>query len=91
MQQRINEAEGRADAIRVVSDATAEGVRLVSDALRQPGGSAALKVRLVEQYLQELNKIIATSDVSVLPMEVAQLQAAVDGLSQVANHGRKTR
>jgi regulator of protease activity HflC (stomatin/prohibitin superfamily) len=91
MQQRINEAEGRADAIRVVADATAEGVKLVSEALRQPGGSAALKVRLVEQYLQELDKIIATSDVSVLPMEVAQLQAAVDGLSQVASHGRKTR
>ena len=87
MQQRINEAEGRADAIRVVADATADGVRLVSEALRKPGGSAALKVRLVEQYIQELNKIVRTSDVSVLPMEVAQIQTAVDGFRQVTMDG----
>ena len=87
MQQRINEAEGRADAIRVVADATAEGVRLVSEALRQPGGSDALKVRLVEQYIQEFNKIIKTSDISVLPLEVAKIQTAVDGLRQVAMDG----
>src|SRR6188508_3561217 len=37
-QQQINEAEGQANAILAVARATAEGVRQVADAIRQPGG-----------------------------------------------------
>jgi len=83
MQRRINEAEGRADAIRVVADATALGIAAVAEALRQPGGQAALQTRLVEQYIDEMQKIIAGADVSVLPLEVAQLKATFEGLGRV--------
>ena len=48
-QQQINEAEGQANAILAVARATAEGIRQVADAIRQPGGVEATQLRVAEQ------------------------------------------
>src|ERR687894_2489073 len=40
-QQQINEAEGQASAILAVANATAEGIRLVADTMKMPGGYEA--------------------------------------------------
>lgn len=82
-QKRINEAEGRAAEIRLVADAQAEGARLIAEAVRKPGGSMALRTQLVESYLQELGRIVETSNVSVVPTEIAAVQSVVEGVATV--------
>jgi hypothetical protein len=52
-QQQINEAEGQAQAILAVAKATAEGIRQVADAIRQPGGLEATQLRVAEHYLTQ--------------------------------------
>src|SRR5204862_6893026 len=42
-QQQINEAEGQAQATLAIASATADGIRKVADALRQPGGHEAMQ------------------------------------------------
>ncbi|GAB4422700.1 MAG: stomatin-like protein [Turneriella sp.] len=80
-QKRINEAEGRSAEIRLVADATARGLRRIAEAIGKPGGASAVKMRIVEQFLEEFGKVLAQSKVSVVPARIAELQAYFQGLS----------
>jgi regulator of protease activity HflC (stomatin/prohibitin superfamily) len=82
-QKRINEAEGKAAEIRLVAEATAEGARLVAEAIRKPGGELALQTQLVEQYIQEMGKVLETAEVTVVPPQLASLKGLVEGLSRL--------
>ena len=53
-QKRINESNGRAAEIRLLAEASAEGVRLVAEAIQAPGGDQAVKMNLTEQFIGEL-------------------------------------
>ena len=46
----MNEAEGKAKGMTIVADATAKGIERVGQAITRPGGSAALKMKLVDQW-----------------------------------------
>lgn len=83
--RRINEANGRASEIRLLAHAQAEGVRLVADAIQKPGGDLAVKNQLMEQYLNELGKILGAARVSVVPTQVASLRGLMDGISKIAD------
>ena len=83
--RRINEADGRASEIRVVADATAQGIALVAEAIRKPGGAAAVRMRLIDQFLDELGKILSTAQVSVVPGQLANTRAFFQGLGEVAS------
>lgn len=76
-QRRINEAEGRARAIAIVTEANAEGIRLIGEAIRKPGGKNAVTMQVTQQYIEELGRILAVSDVQMLPLEPAQVQASL--------------
>ena len=84
-QRRINVAKGRAEAISIVADATAEGTRLIAAAVQQEGGSAALKMQLVEEYIDTLTDITQEASVSVVPLELAKIKGFFEGLSDVAD------
>lgn len=77
-QRRINLAEGRSKAIEITSNATAEGLRLIADALSQPGGRTAMGIRLAENYIQRFEHIIKKSNVSVYPENIAGLTTFSD-------------
>jgi regulator of protease activity HflC (stomatin/prohibitin superfamily) len=82
-QKRINEANGRAAEIRLIADATAKANQMVADALQTPGGDAAVKVQIAEQYIHELGRILDGADVTVVPQGVAQMQGFFEGMSQL--------
>ena len=83
-QRRINEANGRAAEIRLLAHAQAEGIRLVAEAIKKPGGDLAVKTQLLEQYINELGRILAAAKVSVVPAQVASLRGLMDGIGAVA-------
>lgn len=80
-QKRINEADGRGAEIRLVADATARGLRRIAEAIGKPGGASAVKMRIVEQFLEEFGKVMAHSKISVVPARIAELQGYFQGLS----------
>ncbi|WP_029409789.1 SPFH domain-containing protein [Treponema pedis] len=91
-QRKINLAEGRSKAIEITSNATAEGLRLIADALSQPGGKTAMGIRLAENYIQRFENIIKKSKVSVYPENIAGFAALTDiiknaGKEQVKGKG----
>ncbi|HMY11206.1 MAG TPA: stomatin-like protein [Turneriella sp.] len=79
--KRINEADGRSAEIRLVADATARGLRRIAEAIGKPGGASAVKMRIVEQFLEEFGKVMAHSKISVVPARIAELQGYFQGLS----------
>ena len=84
-QRRINHAEGRAAEISLVAEATAEGLEAVAKAIAGPGGQTAVKMQLVEEFVDELGKILTSADVSVVPADLANMKGFFQGLTEVGS------
>ena len=87
-QQRINEAEGDAREMELIAEATANGIERVAEAISQPGGSLAVKMRLTEQFIDRLGEVIDGANVSVLPMDAANMRSFFEGASEVTDSVR---
>lgn len=85
-QKRINEAKGQAREMELIATATAKGIQRIADAIAQPGGSLAVKMRLTEQFIEELGHVIDGANVSVLPVEAANLKTFFEGAATVSRH-----
>ena len=83
--QKINEAKGKAQGIILVANATAKGIERVGQAISRPGGNAALKMRLVEQFVEEMNAILENSHISVVPAELAAMKGFFEGMGHVTS------
>ena len=76
-QQQINEAEGEASAILAVASATAEGIRQVADAIRQPGGVEATQLRVAEHYVTQFGQLAQKSTTMIVPASVSDVAGMV--------------
>ena len=76
-QKRINEAEGRAAAMEILAGATAEGIKEVAEAINAPYGDRAVKLRIAEQFVDQLRNVLSNAETTVLPYDLAQLQSVV--------------
>ena len=83
-QRRINVAKGRAEGIAILAEATAEGTKRIATAVQQEGGSSALKMQLVEEFIETLGEIATKASISVVPLELAKIKGFFEGLSEVA-------
>ena len=84
-ERRINVAKGRAEAISIVAEATAEGTRLIAAAVEKEGGASALKMQLVEAFIETFGEVTTKANISVVPLELAKIKGFFDGLSEVAD------
>ena len=83
-QKKINEAKGKAQEITILAEASAQGINLVADAINQPGGPMAIKMKLVEDFIGNLGKIMESSDISVLPNEMANIKGIFEGTKEIS-------
>jgi regulator of protease activity HflC (stomatin/prohibitin superfamily) len=89
-QQQINEAEGQANAILAVARATAEGIRQVAEAIRQPGGLEATQLRVAEQYVTQFGELAQKSTTMILPANIADVAGMVATAMRVYQTTDKT-
>ncbi len=71
--QQVNEAEGEAAAILAVARAQAEGLRLVAEATRLPGGPEAMQLRVAEQYITQFGHMAQKSTTLIVPTNLADV------------------
>ena len=83
-QRRINEATGRARSISIVADATATGTELIAAAIQKQGGSSAVRAQLVERYIESFTEIADKADVTVIPLELANVRGFFEGMATMA-------
>jgi len=92
--KKINEAEGKAESIKLIAGASAESIILVGSAIKEPGGNEALKMKLVDQYIDQLGKVIDGCDISVFPAGLASVKGIFDEIRgdqqipEIDNEGR---
>ncbi len=84
-QKRINEAKGTGQEIAIITKAKAEGMATISSAISSVGGSEAMNMLLKEQFIKQIGDILETSQVSVVPTEVAKLEGFFEGMEQVTS------
>ena len=77
-QRRINEATGHAEEIRLVAQATADGLREIAKAISETaGGKDAMNLRLAEQYIAEFGKLAKTNNTMILPADLSNVASLV--------------
>ncbi|CAH8385275.1 unnamed protein product [Eruca vesicaria subsp. sativa] len=62
---QVNRASGEAEAILARAQATARGLTLLSQSLKETGGVEAASLRVAEQYIQAFGNI-AKEDITML-------------------------
>ena len=73
-QRRINEAMGQAEEIRLVAEATANGIAAIANAISNtPGGHEAMNLRLAEQYIAEFGRLAKEGNTFVVPANLADV------------------
>ncbi len=88
-QKRINEAEGRAEEIRKVAMATAEGIREIAKAINEESGINAVNLRIAEQYLNEFGKLAQTNNSMIIPTDLANIAGMIKAASSVIKDQKK--
>jgi regulator of protease activity HflC (stomatin/prohibitin superfamily) len=81
MQRRINEAEGYAQEILAIAEATAKSIEEVAAALSNPNGMDAMKLQLSEKYLGVLSGLGRSENSVILPKDISNYDALMEGLS----------
>ena len=76
-QKQINEAEGKAQEITLIAQATADGLRSISEAINQPGGIDAVNLRVAEQYVREFGALARTNNTLILPSNLGDIGSLV--------------
>ncbi len=76
-QKKINEALGQAEAIQSIAQATADGLRKVADALSQPNGKDALKLRVAEEYIKQFGNLAKTNNTMIIPANTGDLSGMI--------------
>ncbi len=88
LQAMKNQAEGDAVLIRAVAQATADGLRLVGDEMRQEGGREAANLRIAENYIEQFGQLAKTNNTMILPTDLANLSGLVASLTSVIKPAR---
>jgi regulator of protease activity HflC (stomatin/prohibitin superfamily) len=73
----MNEAEGQAAAILAVAHATAEGLRMVGQAIAAQGGVEAVQLRVAEQYVEQFGNLAKSGNTFVLPANLSDVGSMI--------------
>jgi regulator of protease activity HflC (stomatin/prohibitin superfamily) len=76
-QAEINMAQGEAAAILSVAEATAEAIRRIAEAIRQPGGEQAVQLRVAEKAVESYAQLARTNNTMIVPGNMTEVSALI--------------
>jgi regulator of protease activity HflC (stomatin/prohibitin superfamily) len=68
---QVNRAKCEAEAILFVADATAKGIDVVAESIKNEGGPDAVSLRVAEQYVDAFSKLAQKNNTLILPADVS--------------------
>ncbi|SNS77376.1 SPFH domain, Band 7 family protein [Noviherbaspirillum humi] len=87
-QAAINRAQGQAAAIVAIADASAEALRKTGAAIREPGGSDAVNLKVAEQYVNAFAQLARTNNSIIVPANLSDISGLIAGAMQVVKSQR---
>ena len=82
-QASINRAEGQAAAILSIAQASAEAIRKTAAAIREPGGSDAVNLKVAEQYVAAFGQLARTNNSIIVPANLSDISGLIASALQV--------
>ncbi|MGH8810218.1 MAG: SPFH domain-containing protein, partial [Noviherbaspirillum sp.] len=82
-QAAINRAQGQAAAILSIAEASAEALRKTASAIREPGGSDAVNLKVAEQYVNAFSQLAKTNNSLIVPADMSNISGLIAGAMQV--------
>ena len=65
-------------------------VTRVAESIQMPGGLQAVRMQIVEQFIEEFGKILQSANVSVVPSQLANIKGFFEGIGRVSSDIPKT-
>jgi len=76
-QAEINKAQGEAAAIVAVADATAEALRKVGQAIREPGGEQAVQLKVAQQAVEAFAQLAQKNNTMIVPSSLSEVSGLI--------------
>jgi regulator of protease activity HflC (stomatin/prohibitin superfamily) len=76
-QSAINLAQGEAAAIVAVAEATANALRQVAAAIREPGGEQAVQLKVAQQAVEAFAQLAKTNNTLIVPGNMSEVSALI--------------
>ena len=74
----INKAEGEAQSILAVAAATAQAIEQIARAIRQPGGSEAVQLKVAERAVEAYSRVAADATTTlVVPSNMTEVATLI--------------
>lgn len=86
---RINRARGEAEAIEMLSEATAHGLERVAQSLSLAGGERAASLQVAEKYLEAFRQIAKEGNTILLPSHLQHPATAVTEILAIYDQVKK--
>ncbi len=84
--RQINEAQGEAEAILAVAEATAGGIERIARATEVPGGFEAVQLRVAQDYIATFAELARANNTMILPANVADVSSMIATAMSVIKH-----
>ena len=82
-QAAINRAHGEAAAIIALAEASADALRKVGAAIREPGGQDAVNLRVAEEYVEAFGNLAKTNNAIIVPANLADMSGLIASAMQI--------
>ena len=83
-QASINRAEGQAKAIVALAEANADALRQIGAAIREPGGTEAVNLKVAEQYVHAFESLAKTNNSIIVPANLSDMSGLIASAMQIA-------
>ena len=90
MQASINRAQGQAAAIVAIAEASADALRKTAAAIREPGGTDAVNLKVAEQYVAAFAQLAKTNNSIIIPANMSDIGGLIAGAMQVVKSQQKS-
>jgi regulator of protease activity HflC (stomatin/prohibitin superfamily) len=87
-QAEINMAQGEAAALISVAEASAEAIRKIAAAIREPGGTEAVQLRVAEKAVEAYANLARTNNTMIVPNNLAEVSGLIaSAMAVIQNRG----
>ena len=87
-QAEINKAQGEAAAIGAVAEATAEAIRKIAAAIREPGGEQAVQLKVAEKAVEAYAQLAQKNNTMIVPGHMGEVSTLI-GTAMTLMKGHK--
>ncbi|MEH3086513.1 MAG: paraslipin [Xylophilus ampelinus] len=89
-QAAINRAQGEAASITTVAEATAQAIARVASAIEQPGGAAAVQLKVAERAVDAYSQVAADANTTlIVPSSMAEVSTLIGSAMKMVQAGAR--